>query len=274
MIEVAPGVRGFAVRSPTLPPATHTNVWILGHTALTVIDPASPWPEEQQALEQVLLSLDRPVERIVLTHHHHDHVSGAEALQRRFGVPIVAHPLTLDRVRFSGEAVLPGTHHWGGVDVDAVHTPGHAPGHLVFHAVDSGAVVAGDMVAGVGTIAIDPDDAGHLGTYLDSLRVLLELNAWRLLPAHGPVLDDPRALLQHYLQHRNGRTEQIRAALGASTSTPLELAPRVYPDLDPRFHPLAAVQIRAHLIWLEERGEVSVSSGRWRRADAGGPEHR
>lgn len=266
MIEVAPGVRGFAVRSPTLPPATHTNVWILGHDRLTVIDPASPWASEQQALWEALEQLDRPIERILLTHHHHDHVSGAVDLQQRCGAPIVAHPATQERVRFATEPAQPGPLE----DLQLIHTPGHAPGHLVvLH--PSGACVAGDMVAGVGTIAIDPDDAGHLGTYLASLALLRELGARWLLPAHGPVLDDPIAILDHYIAHRHARTDQIRAAL-AHADTPLGLAAHVYAELDPRFHPLAAVQIRAHLTWLEEQGEVSRSGERWLRADGARPD--
>lgn len=266
LIEVAQGVRGFPVRSPTLPPATHTNVWILGHEELTVVDPASPWTEEQQALWQALEQLGRPIERILLTHHHHDHVSGAVDLQERCGAPIVAHPATVERVRFAAEPVEPGP--LG--ELELIHTPGHAPGHLVLlH--PSGACVAGDMVAGVGTIAIDPDDDGHLGTYLDSLQRVRRLGARWLLPAHGPVLDDPEAILEHYITHRHARTDQIRAAL-AHADRPIELAPHVYTELDPRFYPLAAVQIRTHLIWLQEQGEVRREGERWLRADGARPD--
>lgn len=266
MIEVAAGVRGFPVRSPTLPPATHTNVWILGTRALTVIDPASPWPEEQQALWDALQELQRPIERILLTHHHHDHISGALDLQQRCGAPIVAHPATVERLGFAAEPIEAGPLD----DLVLHHTPGHAPGHLVvLH--PSGACVAGDMVAGIGTIAIDPDDDGHLGTYLASLEALLALQPRWLLPAHGPVLDDPQTLLTHYLQHRHARTEQIREAL-THADTPIGLAPHVYTELDPRFHPLAAVQIRAHLIWLHEQGQVRREGPRWLRADEARPD--
>lgn len=269
---MAPGVRGFPVRSPTLPPATHTNVWILGHDALTVIDPASPWPEEQQALERALASLDRPIERILLTHHHRDHVSGAVALQQAVKAPIAAHPETAARVGFPVQHEVPDVLDCGGLVCDVHFTPGHAPGHLALVDRQSGSCVAGDLVAGVGTIAIDPDDAGHLGTYLASLAFLRTLATQRLLPAHGPVLEDPEAILAYYLAHRHSRTQQIHAAL-QRPSTPLDLAPTVYPDLDPRLHPLAAVQIRAHLIWLLEAGQVSLEQGRWQRADGAAAEH-
>src|SRR5690606_38154488 len=98
LAPVAPGVRVLAVRSPTLPPATHTNCYVAGTDRLTVFDPASPWPEEQARLAEALDAAGR-VERVVLTHHHPDHVSGTEALRRHLAdlghdVPVLAHPRT------------------------------------------------------------------------------------------------------------------------------------------------------------------------------------
>ncbi|MEZ4317686.1 MAG: MBL fold metallo-hydrolase [Myxococcota bacterium] len=264
--QVAPGIRVFPVRTPTLPPATHTNVWLLGHDRLTVFDAASPWPDEQAALAEHLDSLGIPVEQLVLTHHHHDHIGGVAALRDHLGgVPVLAHPLTDARVPFP---TIPWEHgetrDCGGLSVTAHHTPGHAPGHLVFHDSASGMVVAGDMVAGVGTIAIEPGDGGHLGTYLASLEAMRALGPSALLPAHGPVLEQADSVLAFYIAHRHGRTDQIRRALDlAGTSTALELAPHVYTELDPRLYPLAAVQISAHLIWLAEQGVVEDRNGAW-----------
>ncbi len=263
---VAPGIRVCPVRTPTLPPATHTNVWIVGETALTVFDAASPWPDEQERLHAWIEALDAPVEQLVLTHHHHDHIGGVVDLSERLGgVPIHAHPDTDSRVPFDTRPWMPGeARDCGGNTLTAHFTPGHAPGHLVFQDAASGMIVAGDMVAGIGTIAIEPEDDGHLGTYLDSLEQLRSLEPTALLPAHGPVLHEADSVLAFYIAHRHGRTDQIRRALDArGDATPLELAPDVYTELDPRFHPLAAVQISAHLIWLSEQGIAREDGGSW-----------
>ena len=53
MIE-HPELRVVPVRTPTLPPATHTNAYVLGRRRLTIIDPASPWPDEQARLAEAL----------------------------------------------------------------------------------------------------------------------------------------------------------------------------------------------------------------------------
>lgn len=262
-LDVAPGIRCIPVRSPTLPPATHTNVWVLGERRLTVIDPASPWTDEQARLWETLSGLG-VVERIVLTHHHHDHHQGAEPLALLTGAPVYAHPETRARLPLETLPLVDG----GTFDTDAGtvvahHTPGHAPGHLVLQ-TPSGHLVAGDLVAGVGTILIEPEDDGHLGLYLRSLERVRALAPVALLPAHGPVLDDPQATLTHYLEHRHARTDQIRGSLpGRQPAEPIALAADVYPDLDARFHALAARQIEAHLIWLEEQGEVERTEAGW-----------
>lgn len=279
MEALAPGVARVAVRSPTLPPATHTNCYLVGHTALTVIDPASPWEDEQELLVRSIVASGLPVERILLTHHHVDHVSGASALQARLAaegvaVPIAAHPVTAELLR--GQIAVQELLHdgqvlaCGGVELRCVHTPGHAPGHLVFHEPRSGMLVAGDMVAGVGTILLLPGE-GELGAYLRSLRRMRTLGARALLPSHGPVLEPADAALAQYIAHREQRTAQVVVGLSAGEAEVMQLVAVVYPELDPALHGVAALQVLSHLHWLqaEERAE-ETSAGRWRARGASG----
>lgn len=256
---VAPGVGRIEVRTPTLPPATHTNAVLLGRDRLTVVDPASPWPDEQARLVAELASLGT-VERIVLTHHHADHVGGVEALRAALGdVPVVAHPVTAELLR--GEIRVDATLGEGdvldadGVVLDVLHTPGHAPGHLVLHDRASGVMVAGDMVAGVGTILVDPHE-GDLGDYLASLLRMQRRTPGALVPSHGPTIADGVTVLGFYVAHRHLRTQQIREAIDRHGLRPaLELVPLVYgPDLDPVAWPVAAVQIESHLRWMARQG--------------------
>jgi glyoxylase-like metal-dependent hydrolase (beta-lactamase superfamily II) len=257
------------VRTPTLPPATHTNTYVVGEGALTVLDPASPYEDERQRLADALqarVDAGERVERIVLTHHHDDHVSGAEALRARFPAPIAAHPITAGLVSGSIAVDEPWNHgearDCGGRRLVATFTPGHAPGHLVFQD-DDGAMIAGDMVAGVGTILIAPQD-GDLGQYLASLQAMRDLAPTVLLPAHGEPLPHADALLAFYIAHRHQRTEQIRQALDRhGTSTALELAPRVYPELPAEAMPIAAAQITSHLRWMARHGLARPDGDRW-----------
>jgi len=266
MRTVATGIGVVPVRTPTLPPATHTNTYVVGEGALTVFDPASPWEDEQirlaVALEERIGAGER-IERIVLTHHHRDHVSGAEALRERFAtpehpIPILAHPIT---ARLVGHHIRVDQH-WrdgeprmcGGRLLTAHFTPGHAPGHLVFLDEASGVMIAGDMVAGIGTVLISPLD-GDLGAYLESLEAMRRLGPSLLLPAHGEPLLHADALLAFYIAHRHQRTEQIREALNVKgMATPGELARLVYTDLAPPAWPVAEAQILSHLRWMSAHG--------------------
>jgi len=257
MRQLSEGLWVQAVRSPTLPPATHTNAWVLGEDHVTVIDPASPWADEQQRLADALRG--RTVSRIFLTHHHHDHVSGAQDLRERTGAPIVAHPHTADKVPFDvDETVDEGfTVETAAGSWRALHTPGHARGHLCLLRGD-GYLVAGDMVAGVGTILLEPPE-GDLGDYLASLDRLIQTGAHTLLPAHGPEITPADAYLRHYIAHRHQRTDQIRAALAerAVPSTAAELVPLVYTEVPQVVWPIAARQVLCHLRWLREQGTVA-----------------
>jgi hydroxyacylglutathione hydrolase len=77
---------------------------------------------------------DLTIAAVLLTHHHGDHLAGLEALSEEFGAPILAHELTarevdglVDRTLNDDEVVT-----FGGLEVRALFTPGHAPGHLAF----------------------------------------------------------------------------------------------------------------------------------------------
>ena len=257
MRALAEGLSVLPVRSPTLPPATHTNAWILGEQEVTVIDPASPWAKEQQRLADALEG--RTVSRIFLTHHHHDHISGAVDLRERTGAPIVAHAHTAKMVPFdvdghlsAGDVVRTDAGSW-----TVLHTPGHAAGHLCLLR-DDGYLVAGDMVAGVGTILLEPPE-GDLAAYFESLQRLIDTGAHTLLPAHGPEITPAADYLRHYIQHRHQRTDQIRAALAArgQPSAARELVPLIYTDIPKMVWPIAARQVYCHLLWLRDQGAVT-----------------
>jgi len=244
---VAPGIRVLALRTPTLPPATRTNVYLVGPTAgpVAVVDPGSPYPEEQAALDRVLAEL--PPAAVLLTHHHGDHIGGATALAERWSVPIVSHPLTA--ARLDGVVAVTELAEDGDVicGATAIFTPGHAPGHLCFGVGD--AVIAGDMVAGVGTILIEPGD-GDMAVYFASLERLRARPPHALLPAHGPAIPDGHAKLSEYLAHRKLREARVIAALRDEPRSLAELVAEAYGDTPRALWPLAERSLRAPLIKL------------------------
>ncbi|RMG95953.1 MAG: MBL fold metallo-hydrolase [Deltaproteobacteria bacterium] len=262
--EGAPNHRILALRTPTLPPATTTNTWLVWGERVAVVEPATPYEDEQRRLLdaiEALRSEGRPVAAILLTHHHADHVGFARALAERVGAPVAAHRATAERIDVpvdlllgDGDVVDLG----GGVRLDAVWTPGHAPGHLLFVDRARGIAHAGDLVAGEGTILVDPDDDGDMGAYLASLRRVRQMGLERLVPAHGPVQDDPAGLLDHYVTHRLMRERKVTDALAARPRTLDEILPEVYDDVPRALYPLARRSLRAHVDKLAAEGRVAV----------------
>jgi len=263
LVEVVPGIRVLALRTPTLPPAAHTNVYLVGPEKgpVAVVDPGSPYPDQQAILDTVLGEI--PISRVLLTHHHGDHVGGAAELATKWNVPIAAHPLTAKRLagRIAITELLDD-----GVDVNGavcVHTPGHAEGHLVFEVGE--VAIAGDMVAGIGTILIDPDE-GDMTQYLASLERMRSRNQRVLLPAHGPAIREGEAKLTEYLAHRRMREQRVVDALAGAPKTIAQLVEIAYSDT-PRFlWGLAERSLLAHLAKLVGDGAArSLDGGLWSR---------
>ena len=100
-IAFSPGILVLPVRTRTLPPASHTNAYIVGEKTLYLVDPGPRETREQKkiwTLLDQLLQQGRDLEGILLTHHHADHVGALPEAVERYRVPVLAHPLTLDRL--------------------------------------------------------------------------------------------------------------------------------------------------------------------------------
>lgn len=206
-----------------------------------------------------------------LTHHHGDHVGAASAVAKRFGAPVCAHRETARRLEgvvnvtelleHDEVRVLAGSPERR---LRCIHTPGHAPGHLCFHEEVTGAMVAGDMVAGIGTILVDPSE-GDMAEYLRSLREMEARSPALLLPAHGMVLTEPGETLRRYVAHRLWREERVMAALTERETSLEELVGTAYADTPAALHPLAERSTLAHLRKLEAEERAVCGELGWRR---------
>ena len=276
-IEFLPHYICFPVRTPTKPPATHTNCYLIySSSEILIIDPGSPYEDEQAALAACVdsfVAAGRTVCEIVLTHVHPDHVAGVNALNDHLEktqgarVPVAAHretanglqnQISVDRFIEDGEVLeLNGE---PAIKLRALDTPGHARGHLCFHDERTGALISGDNIVGFGSVLIDPPD-GNMLDYLASLermRALPQLSV--LFGGHGPAIANPYEKIDEYIAHRRQREELILAAVREGASTPKAIVARAYTDVSPKAHAMAERSVLAHLEKLEADGLVNRDS--------------
>ncbi len=266
-VEFQQGVFLASLRTPTLPPATHTNCWILdvGDGALAIVDPGSPHPGEQARLERVLADLaadGRTPREIWLTHAHADHVGGVAALRRGRALTVRAHAHVAPRLPAASgqvEAVEDGELLHG--RFRALHTPGHARGHLAFLDERTGALLAGDMISTLSTIVIDPPE-GDMAEYLRSLERLRAAGPRTLFPAHGSPAQGAVEKIEGYLAHRREREDLVVQAIAAAGALE-EVTARAYPDAPAFMLPVAARSCLASLEKLAREGRARFDGQRW-----------
>jgi glyoxylase-like metal-dependent hydrolase (beta-lactamase superfamily II) len=142
------------------------NVWVVGDdTECVVIDS----PHDVDGILAVVG--DRSVKAILCTHAHDDHVRMAPALRQRVHAPIFLHPddrplweLT-HRDELWDVDLADGTEvQVAGISLRVLHTPGHAPGGVCFHAEGLGCVFTGDTLfhGGPGATGRSYSDRGEL----------------------------------------------------------------------------------------------------------------
>lgn len=240
-----------------------TNCYLLFTERGTwVVDPPSA---RREALDEIQAAAKGAIVGILLTHTHGDHTGGVAALVERTGVTVYAHPKALpylaEGLPFSplneGDTVE-------GWQVFAM--PGHRFDSLCFLSPllpSPTLAIVGDLVAGGGTVVLDPSD-GDLLDYLNSLhRLRDELRPALLAPGHGPLIDEPERLLTYYINHRLAREQLVLQALSNNPHSLNTLLPHVYPQLDAKYYPLAARSLLSHLIKLQKEGHAKEMEGGW-----------
>jgi glyoxylase-like metal-dependent hydrolase (beta-lactamase superfamily II) len=164
------------------------NVWIVGDDEqCVVIDPA----HDTQAVVEAVGARD--TRAVLLTHAHDDHIRAAVDVAEALRAPIHLHPA--DRMLweqvypatpFDEEIADGDTYELGGVTLTAVHTPGHSPGSVCFHAPQLGVVFSGDTLfqGGPGATGRSYSD---FPTIIESIRTrLLSLpEDTEVLTGHG-----------------------------------------------------------------------------------------
>ena len=220
---------------------------------------------EPAHLDAIAAAAPRGPAEVVVTHAHSDHAAGAPAIQSRWPAARFSKAPWPDRDgsvpwRPLAEGDVVPT---GAGPLEVLHTPGHSPDHVALWHAESRAVFAGDLLVLDSTVFIPASNGGNLADYLKSLERLLQLSPLRAWPSHGPVIEEPAALIERYIVHRRQREAQVMAALEEGLTTVDAITTRIYTALAPALAPMARESVLAHLVKLEGEGRARAAGPHW-----------
>lgn len=262
VVALSSAVRRILAPNPSLMTGPGTNTYLVGTGDVAVIDPG---PDDAGHLDAIAAAGAGRIRHVLVTHTHPDHAPGAAGLAERTEAVVLGYG---ERDGFvPDEALAEGDSVAGdGFRLRALHTPGHASNHLCFLLEGEDLLFSGDHVMGGSTVVIAPPD-GDMGDYLASLERLRDLEPpiAAIAPGHGPLMEDPRAVLEGYLAHRRAREASIAAALARRGEATIDdLVADVYTDVPVELHPVARYSVWAHLRHLPAVPPAEELWGTWR----------
>ncbi|MGO8778750.1 MAG: MBL fold metallo-hydrolase [Rhodomicrobium sp.] len=270
--QVAPGLRRLVCHNPGPFTFKGTNLYVIGDGEVAVADPG---PDTDAQIDVLLKALGRErITHILVTHCHADHSGAVAALKERTGASTCGMPRRpsdpgADAKGPSGHSFivpvqfdtplehgsrLAGT----SFEIEAVHTPGHAPDHLCYYIPASNTLLSGDHVMGWNTSVIAPPE-GHMGSYMRSLDLLMTRGEAIYFPGHGAPIRDPQRYVRALIFHRRWRESEIIECLRNGAVTVSGMVPRMYGGLDPSLLGAAALAVLAQLEFMAEKGLVVVT---------------
>lgn len=268
LVSVSDNVRRLVANNPGRFSAWGTNIYVVGHNEVSIIDPG---PDTDAYFQTLISALNgERVTRVFVTHHHSDHSPMANRLAAHFGCPtlgfgpprrqLASGNVVLEagddlafspQVKINDGEVFEGD----GWNIEAVFTPGHTSNHVCYAVQGDEGLICGDHILGWATSVVIPPD-GDMGEYLHSLEKVLARQYRVLWPGHGAAITDTKSFIKAYIAHREARNAQILAQLKTGQSQIKKMVPILYADVDKGLYPAASLSVLAHLIHMVQTGLV------------------
>ena len=263
--ELAPGIRRLAAPNPSMMTGPGTNTYLFGNEEVAVLDPGPIIESHLQAITDLAAA---PIRSVIVTHTHPDHSPAAVELARMSGAELIGRPAPVgqhqdrtfkpDRKLADGELIS-----INGIEIEAIHTPGHASNHVCYRHTELNWIFTGDHVIDGSTVVINPPD-GDMKHYLESLAKVKALRPDALAPGHGDLIQDPDRAIDWIIEHRLEREQKVLDVLRANpVLSSIELVPHVYKDVDKKLYGWAERSLLAHLFKLEDDLKAVQAGGLW-----------
>ncbi|MHA1708421.1 MAG: MBL fold metallo-hydrolase [Candidatus Baldrarchaeia archaeon] len=285
-------IRMIAVESPG-DFRVDVNVYLIGRRDWILVDSAYGL---NKSISKILGEINRyaggvrNLKLVLNTHAHPDHFPGSTVLKEKYGVPIAIHeyaaPLLGDFKKYVEKyTILRGKDadifvkeyltgmcgaretnidvpvkdgdviEVSGYEFRVIHTPGHSPCHVCLYQPDEGILFSGDTVLkGMSTWIGVPD--GDVLLYLDSLERLKKLDISVIYPAHGPIIMEPKEIIEENRQKKLSRMKDILEHLKEGPKTVKQLVNELYKSKIWRQKIWMGSVVKAYLIALEKLGRV------------------
>lgn len=258
-----------------------TNTYLVGTGTRRILIDAG---EEKTAneyiklLQEVLKKENATIEHLLITHYHLDHLGGVNyVLNMLKALDVGGSSSTvwkLPRALEDAETTdLETKVQWQaledkqiveveGAKICVEYTPGHTSDHACFMLENEEILFSGDCVLGEGTAVFE-----ELHTYLTSLKKMLAMKPKMIYPGHGPVIKEPEIVINHYINHRLKRENEILDVLQRNTKditlSEMDIVKHLYTDTSQDLLQVAAYGVWRHLEKLSKEGRVKGEKGKW-----------
>lgn len=123
------------------------------------------------------------VNQIILTHSHYDHSELALAVKNKYNAKFFAFSAAIegiDRTLVNGEIL-----HFGDLDFEVIHTPGHSSDSICLFNKDTGVLFSGDT-----PLVINRPGGTYEGCYIEALEILCKIGVKIIYPGHGQAITE------------------------------------------------------------------------------------
>lgn len=231
-----------------------TNTYLIGQGSKRIlIDTGEGKPEWLKLLKDTLASENATIDKVVVTHWHSDHIGGVKDVISLFPKPIV-YKSQIHKAEGLEDIKDGQKFEVEGATIRAFHCPGHTNDHMAFVLEEEDAMFTGDNILGHGTAVFE-----DLSTYLDSLENMSHQVLGRAYPGHGAVVEDCRAKIIEYIEHRKMREKEVLEVLSRCNEEglgPMNLVKIIYQDVPENLHLAAARGVAQILKKLASEGKV------------------